>query len=65
MRRVFDPRRFIASLARAALAIGSTAAFAYRPFDATDAAVADANEVEIRVDPSNRLRVKSPNRRYA
>src|SRR5215472_15364899 len=35
---------------------GSTASFAYRPFDGTDAAVADPKEVEIEFEPAGVLR---------
>jgi hypothetical protein len=40
----------------AAMALGSPAAFAYRPFVGTDAAVADVNEVEIELQPAGTLR---------
>ena len=36
--------------------VGSTASFAYRPFDGTDAAVADVKEVEIELQPAGVLR---------
>jgi hypothetical protein len=36
--------------------VGSTASFAYRPFDGTDAAVADVKEVEIELEPAGMLR---------
>jgi hypothetical protein len=36
--------------------VGSTASFAYRPFDGTDAAVADQREVEIEFEPAGILR---------
>src|SRR5260370_28767960 len=36
--------------------VGSTASFAYRPFDGTDAAVADPQEVEIELEPAGILR---------
>jgi hypothetical protein len=36
--------------------VGSTASFAYRPFDGTDAAVADVDEVEIELQPAGALR---------
>jgi hypothetical protein len=36
--------------------VGSTASFAYRPFDGTDAAVADLKEVEIELQPAGLLR---------
>src|SRR5215831_12124204 len=36
--------------------VGSTASFAYRPFDGTDAAVADPHEVEIELQPAGILR---------
>jgi hypothetical protein len=36
--------------------VGSTASFAYRPFDGTDAAVADPHEVEIELEPAGVLR---------
>src|SRR5262245_35429725 len=36
--------------------IGSTASFAYRPFDGTDAAVAEPKEVEIEFEPAGVLR---------
>jgi hypothetical protein len=38
------------------MAIGTSAAFAYRPFVGTDAAVADINEVEIELQPAGSLR---------
>jgi hypothetical protein len=38
---------------------GSTASFAYRPFDGTDAAVADPQEVEIELEPAGVLRQDS------
>src|SRR5215831_8088701 len=36
--------------------VGSTASFAYRPFDGTDAAVAEPKEVEIELEPAGVLR---------
>ena len=36
--------------------VGSTASFAYRPFDGTDAAVAEPQEVEIELEPAGILR---------
>ena len=39
--------------------VGSTASFAYRPFDGTDAAVADPQEVEIELEPAGVLRQNS------
>jgi hypothetical protein len=39
--------------------VGSTASFAYRPFDGTDAAVADPQEVEIELQPAGVLRQSS------
>src|SRR5258708_19571871 len=36
--------------------VGSTASFAYRPCDGTDAAVADRQEVEIELEPAGVLR---------
>jgi hypothetical protein len=36
--------------------VGSTASLAYRPFDGTDAAVADPQEVEIELEPAGILR---------
>jgi hypothetical protein len=36
--------------------VGSTTSFAYRPFDGTDAAVADPQEVEIELAPAGALR---------
>ena len=36
--------------------VGSTASFAYRPFDGTDAAVADVKEVEIELQPAGMMR---------
>ena len=38
---------------------GSTASLAYRPFDGTDAAVADVQEVEIELQPAGTLRQNS------
>jgi hypothetical protein len=39
--------------------VGSTTSFAYRPFDGTDAAVADPQEVEIELQPAGVLRKNS------
>jgi hypothetical protein len=36
--------------------LGSTTSFAYRPFDGTDAAVADPQEVEIELEPAGAVR---------
>jgi hypothetical protein len=52
-------RVLFATLSGVATAIGSTAAFAYRPFVGTDAAVADVNEVEIELQPAGTLRQDS------
>src|SRR5258708_7783608 len=51
------PRR-LASLSVVALSLisWSSSAFAYRPFDGTDAAVAAPGEVEIELQPAGRLR---------
>jgi hypothetical protein len=46
-------------IAGAAVLAGSTASLAYRPFDGTDAAVADKNEVEIELQPAGALRQDS------
>ena len=54
--RRLPARSLGALLAGAAIVAGSTAAFAYRPFDGTDAAVADPNEVEIELQPAGTLR---------
>jgi hypothetical protein len=42
-----------------AVAVGSTTSFAYRPFDSTDAAVVDPQEVEIELEPAGVLRQNS------
>jgi hypothetical protein len=52
-------RSLAALLGGAALVAGSTAALAYRPFDGTDAAVADVHEVEIELQPAGTLRQDS------
>jgi hypothetical protein len=54
------PRSSCSQLIRAACAAGlllvwSSDAFAYRPFDGTDAAVADPGEVEIELQPAGVL----------
>src|SRR5207342_872397 len=49
-------RLLLISSGVAAMALGSTAALAYRPFVGTDAAVADVNEVEIELQPAGTLR---------
>jgi hypothetical protein len=49
-------RLLLISSGAAAIALGSPAAFAYRPFVGTDAAVADLNEVEIELQPAGTLR---------
>ena len=59
-----SPRRISSALRYAVtaglgLAALSTAAFAYRPFDGTDAAVADPNDVEIELQPAGALRQNS------
>jgi hypothetical protein len=41
------------------IAVGSTASFAYRPFDGTGAAVADPQEMEIELQPAGVLRQNS------
>lgn len=46
-------------LAGVAISASSTAAFAYRPFDGTDAAVADVKEIEIEHQPAGVLRESS------
>ena len=43
----------------ASILLGSYPAFAFRPFDGTDAAVADAGEVEIELQPVGRIRQSS------
>jgi len=48
-----------ATIGGLAIALGSTASFAYRPFDGTDAAVADPQEVEIELQPAGVLRQNS------
>jgi hypothetical protein len=48
-----------AILAGTAMIVGSSASFAYRPFDGTDAAVADKDEVEIELQPAGALRQDS------
>jgi hypothetical protein len=52
-------RPLVTLLAGTAILAGSTAAFAYRPFDGTDAAVADVHEVEIELQPAGTLRQDS------
>src|SRR6516164_4622692 len=52
-------RSLVALVAGTAVVAGSTAAFAYRPFDGTDAAVADVHEVEIELQPAGTLRQDS------
>jgi hypothetical protein len=52
-------RPLAALVAGTAIVAGSTAAFAYRPFDGTDAAVADLHEVEIELQPAGTLRQDS------
>jgi hypothetical protein len=54
------PKRFAAGAAVGICAIFCTApAFAYRPFDGTDAAVADFGEVEIELQPIGAMRAGS------
>ena len=43
----------------AGIIVGSTASFAYRPFDGTDAAIVDPQEVEIELQPAGALRQNS------
>lgn len=55
-----DPSSAITCLVALGLAMaGSTTSFAYRPFDGTDAAVADPQEVEIELEPAGVLRQDS------
>ena len=55
------PGRFAAAaVAGICLAAWSVPAAAYRPFDGTDAAVADVGEVEIELQPAGVLRAGSP-----
>lgn len=49
-------RQIIASLVLLAGLAGTSPAFAYRPFDGTDAAVVDPGEIEIEFQPAGRLR---------
>jgi hypothetical protein len=53
MRRRAHTRRTLAAVALTAFALGLCAppALAYRPFDGTDAAVADVNETEVELQP--------------
>jgi hypothetical protein len=51
--------RPVCLLTAAAMTAASTASFAYRPFDGTDAAVADVHEVEIELQPAGVLRQDS------
>jgi hypothetical protein len=55
-RRQFLKRFVSGSCVASALAAWSAPAFAYRPFDGTDAAVAAPGEVEIELQPAGRLR---------
>lgn len=55
-----EPSAPITCLVALGLAMaGSTASFAYRPFDGTDGAVADPQEVEIELEPAGVLRQDS------
>jgi hypothetical protein len=61
VRPPFQARRFLKWIVSglciaSGLAVGSTPALAYRPFDGTDAAVAAPGEVEIELQPAGRLR---------
>jgi len=51
----FEKMAFTGAVVGVAM-VGSTASFAYRPFDGTDAAVADVKEVEIELQPAGMMR---------
>jgi len=61
MRRARQGRRYLAAVSVAALMLGLYAqpASAYRPFDGTDAAVADVNETEVELQPFGYERIGS------
>jgi hypothetical protein len=52
-------------LGLALISISATPAVAYRPFDGTDAAVADAGQLEIELGPAEYLRVGSERTLFA
>ena len=56
LKRQFPRRLASGSIIALGLMLWSTSAFAYRPFDGTDAAVAAPGEVEIELQPAGRLR---------
>jgi hypothetical protein len=56
LKRQFPRRLASGSVIALGLMSWSTSAFAYRPFDGTDAAVAAPGEVEIELQPAGRLR---------
>ncbi|MGA7996150.1 MAG: hypothetical protein WCA28_14745 [Bradyrhizobium sp.] len=56
LKRQFPRRLASGSIVALGLMSWSTSAFAYRPFDGTDAAVAAPGEVEIELQPAGRLR---------
>jgi hypothetical protein len=56
VRRKFSRRLASRSVIALSLISWSSSAFAYRPFDGTDAAVAAPGEVEIELQPAGRLR---------
>jgi hypothetical protein len=56
LKRQFPRRLASGSMMALGLMSWSTSAFAYRPFDGTDAAVAAPGEVEVELQPAGRLR---------
>lgn len=54
-----EPRRIHIQLVAVLLALWPTSASAYRPFDGTDAAVADVGEIEIEFQPAGAARTNS------
>ena len=61
LKRQFPRRLASGSMMALGLMSWSTSAFAYRPFDGTDAAVAAPGEVEIELQPAGRLREQKAN----
>jgi hypothetical protein len=53
--RALASRFAVAAVVGGAMCVGAGPAFAYRPFDGTDAAVAEPGQVEVELQPAGRL----------